>query len=95
MTSILSSSDVLTACYLLHDSRLLGLTLRPSAPVFRRHRVSWTRWRLAFALEAVRASPFSLSPRFFCSCCFLQGHSGSRRVNSPQAALKSEGFAIT
>ena len=33
-------NPVLLSCYLLHDSRLFGLTLRPSAPVFRCHRVS-------------------------------------------------------
>ena len=48
---------VLPTCYLLHDSRLLGLTLRPSAPVCCCHRVSWSRWRLAFAQEAVRCPP--------------------------------------
>ena len=61
--SILSSSDVLTACYLLHDFRLLGPTLRPSAPVCRCHRDSWTRGRLALAQEAVRCPP-SLSVSF-------------------------------
>ena len=30
---------VLPTCYLLHDSRLFGPTLRPSAPVFRCHPV--------------------------------------------------------
>ena len=61
MTSLLSSSDVLTACYLLHDSRLLGPTLRPSAPVCRCHRDSWTRGRLALAQEAVRCPSLSVS----------------------------------
>ena len=64
MTSLLSSSDVMTACYLLHDSRLLGPTLRPSAPVCRCHRDSWTRGRLALAQEAVRCPP-SLSVSLF------------------------------
>ena len=51
---------VLPTCYLLHDSRHLGLTLRPSAPVCCCHRVSWTRGRLAFAQEAVRCPLFFL-----------------------------------
>ena len=66
MTSLLSSSDVLTACYLLHDSRLLDLTLRLSAPVCCCHRDSWTRGRLALAQEAVRCPP-SLSVSLFDS----------------------------
>ena len=45
-----------TRC-LLDVSRLLGLTLRPSAPVYYCHRDSLTRWRLAFTQEAVRGSP--------------------------------------
>ena len=57
----------LPTCHLFRDSRLLGLTLRPSAPVFRCHWVSWTRGSLALAQEAVRVSPFSLSS-IFCSC---------------------------
>ena len=48
-----------TRC-LLDVSRLVGLTLRPSAPVCCCHRDSLTRGRLAFAQEAVRASSFSL-----------------------------------
>ena len=57
------SSSCSRVC-LLHDSRLLGLILRPSAPVFCCHRVSWTRGRLAFAQEAVRCPP-SLSVSLF------------------------------
>ena len=57
MISFLSSLAVLPTCYLLHDSRLLSLTLRPSAPVCCCHGVSWTRGRLAFAQEAVRCPP--------------------------------------
>ena len=57
MTSLLSSSNVLAACYLLHDSRPLGPTLRPSTPVCRCHRDSWTRGRLALAQDAVRCTP--------------------------------------
>ena len=49
-----------TRC-LLDVYRLLGLTLRPSAPVCRCHRDSRTRGRLALAQEAVRGPP-SLSP---------------------------------
>ena len=52
---------VLPTCYLIFDSHLFGLTLRPSAPVCCCHRVSWARGRLAFAQEAVRVSS-SLSP---------------------------------
>ena len=39
---------------LLVVSSLLGLTLRPSAPVCSCHRDSVTRWRLAIVQEAVR-----------------------------------------
>ena len=51
-----------TRC-LLDVSRLLGLTLRPSAPVYRCHRDSFTRGRLALAQESVRGPPpfFSLT----------------------------------
>ena len=55
----------LPACHFLLDSRLLGLTLRCSAPVLC-YRVSWTRGRLALAQEAVRVSP-SVSFGLFCS----------------------------
>ena len=67
MISFLSGLAVLPTCYLLHDSRLFGLTLRPSTPVCCCHRVSWARGRLALAQEAVRVSP-SRSCRFSCSC---------------------------
>ena len=50
-----------TRC-LLDVSRLLGLTLRPSAPVCCCHWDSLTRGTLAFAQEAVRGPPY-LSPR--------------------------------
>ena len=60
MISFLSCPAVLPTCYLLHDSRLFGLTLRPSAPVCCCHRVSWARGRLAFAQEAVHC-PHSFS----------------------------------
>ena len=39
---------------LLVVSRLLGLTLRPSAPVFSCHLDFVTHWRLALAQEALR-----------------------------------------
>ena len=52
-----------TRC-LLEVSRLIGLTLRPSAPVCCCHRDSFTRGRLAFAQEAVRVSS-THSPRLF------------------------------
>ena len=50
-----------TRC-LLDVSRLLGLTLRPSAPVCCCHWDSLTRWRPVFVQEAVRVSS-SHSPR--------------------------------
>ena len=56
MISCLSDLAVLPTCSLLHDSRLLGLTLRPSASVFCCHQDSLTRGRLAFEQEAVRVS---------------------------------------
>ena len=61
MLSFLLCLDVLHTRCLLHDSRLLGLTLRPSAPVCRCHRDSLTRGRMALAQEAVRGPP-PLSP---------------------------------
>ena len=71
--------DLLTAlpcdlptCHLFRDSHLLGLTLHPFAPVFRCHRVSWTRGRLTFAQEAVRASPFSLFSIFLFLLIFVR-----------------------
>ena len=45
---------------LLVVSRLLGLTLRPSAPVCSCHRDSLTRERLAIVQEAVRVFFFSV-----------------------------------
>ena len=50
---------------LLDVSRLLGLTLRPSAPCLRCHRDSLTRWRLALAHEAARVASSSSSHLFF------------------------------
>ena len=52
--------SVLLSCTrgcLLDDSRLYGLTLRPSAPVCCCRRDSLARGRLAFAQEAVRGPP--------------------------------------
>ena len=75
-------------------SCLLGLTLRPSAPVCCCHRVSWTRGRLAFAQEAVRCPPPFLL--HFGSACdgTCPVVSGSLWVSSLQATLmKFEGFA--
>ena len=46
---------------LLDVSRLLGRTLRPSAPVCCCHQDSLTRWRLAFAQEAARVASASSS----------------------------------
>ena len=54
------TEKVLPSCHLLLDSRLFGLTLRLSAPVFRCHRVSWARgsWHL-------RRKPCVFLPLFF------------------------------
>ena len=60
--SLFFSFVVLPTRRLLDVSCLLGLTLRPSAPVFCCHQDSLTRGRLAFEQEAVRASSFQ-SPR--------------------------------
>ena len=46
-------------CSLLDVSRLLGLTLRPSAPVCCCHQDSLTRWRLVLAQEAARVASSS------------------------------------
>ena len=62
----------LPTCHLFRDSRLLGLTLRPFAPVFHCHQVSWTRGRLAFAQEAVRVSPFSIFSIFLLLLIFAR-----------------------
>ena len=51
--SLFFDSIVLRVC-LLDVSRLLGLTLRPFAPVCSCHRDSLTRGRLAIVQEAVR-----------------------------------------
>ena len=72
MISFQSGFAVLPSCDLLHDFRLFRLTLRPSALVFRRHRVSWARERLAFAQEAVRVSPFSFSSIFLLLLIFAR-----------------------
>ena len=84
----------LPTCHLFCDSRLLGLTLRHYAlsfvvTGFLGHAGGWHLRRKPCVF------PSSLFSRFFCSCLFLQGHSGSPRANSRQAALKCEGFAIT
>ena len=50
---------------LLDVSRLLGLTLRHSAPVCSCHRDSLTRWRLALAYEAARVVSSASSQLFF------------------------------
>ena len=52
-------------------SRLLGLTLRPSAPVCYCHRDSLTRWRLPLAQEAARDASSASSRLFFCSSMCL------------------------
>ena len=56
---------------LLDVSRLLGLTLRHSAPVCSCHRDSLTRWRLAFAHEAARVVSSASSQLFFGSTMCL------------------------
>ena len=58
---------VLPTRRLLDVSCLLGLTLRPSAPVFCCHQDSLTPGRLAFAQEAVRVSSFQ-SPLIGSAC---------------------------
>ena len=67
MISFLPSLAVLPTCYLLHVSRLFGLTLCPSAPVFRCHGFLGRAggWHLC---RKPCVFPPSLSPRFFCSC---------------------------
>ena len=55
--SLFFDSIVLRVC-LLDVSRLLGLTLRPFAPVCSCLRDSLTRWRLAIVPEAVRVFSF-------------------------------------
>ena len=59
--SLVASAHVCLRGSLLNVSLLLGLTLRPSAPVCCCHRDSLTRWRLALAQEAARdaSSPSS------------------------------------
>ena len=61
MLSFLICFVVLPTRRLLVVSCLLGLTLRPSAPVFCCHQDSLTRGRLAFELEAVRVSSIQSS----------------------------------
>ena len=76
------------SCYLHHVSRLLGLTLRLFAPVFRCHRVSWARGRLALAQEAVRVSPFV----FFSIFLFLFTFVRSFRL--PSSKFSSSGVEV-
>ena len=78
----------LQTCHLFRDSRFLGLTLRPSAPVFRCHRVSWACGRLAFAQEAVRVSPFS----FFSIFLFLLTF--ARSFRKPSSKFSSSGVEM-
>ena len=81
-------NSVLLSCYLLDVSRLFGLTLRPSAPVFRCHRVSWARGRLAFAQEALRVSPFSFFSIFLLLLIFV------RSLRQPSSKLLSSGIEM-
>ena len=79
---------------LLDVSRLLGLTLRPSAPVCCCHRDSLTRGMLAFAQEAVLGPPpFASFGSAHDDTCLVT--SGSFREMSFQALMKFEGPAIT
>ena len=80
---------------LLVVSRLLGLTLRPSAPVFCCHRDSLTRGRLAIVQEAVRVFFFSVFSNGSARDGMFPVISDSLRVISLQALLKYEGLAVT
>ena len=80
---------------LLDVSRLLGLTLRPSAPVCCCHPDSLTRGRLAIEQEAVRVfffSVFSIGP---ARDDMFPVVSDSLREMSLQTLLKFEGPAVT
>ena len=79
---------------LLDVSRLLGLTLRPSAPVCCCHRDSLTRGRLAIVQVAVRvfSSVFSIGS---ARDDMFPVISDSLREMSLQALLKYEGPAVT
>ena len=73
-------------------SRLLGLTLRHSAPVCSCHRDSLTRWRLALAQEAARVVS-SASSRFIFCCSMCLVISDNLRGRSLQAMRTYEGPA--
>ena len=94
----LSVPFVLLSCprvCLLDASRLLGLTLRPSAPVCCCHRDSLTRGRLAIVQEAVRVFSFSVFSIGSARDGMFLVISDSLRVMSLQALLKYEGPAVT
>ena len=78
---------------LLDVSRLLGLTLRPSALVCCCHRDSLTRVRLAIVQEAVRVFFFSVFSSGSARDDMFPVVSGSLREMSLQALLKYEGPA--
>ena len=78
---------------LLDVSRLLGLTLRHSAPVCSCHRDSLTRWRLAFAQEAVRVVSSSASSQLFFGAAMCLAMSDSLRGMSLQEKWTYEGPA--
>ena len=80
---------------LLDVSRLLGLILRPSAPVCCCHRDSLTRGRLALVQEAVRVFFFSVFSIGSARDDMFPVISGSLREMSLQALLKYEGPADT
>ena len=92
-----SVTFVLLSCppvCLLDVSRLLDLTLRPSAPVFCCHRDSLTRGRLAFAQEAVCVFFFSVFSFGSARDGLCPVVSDSLREMSLQALLKYEGPAV-
>ena len=92
-----SVTFVLLSCprvCLLDVSRLLGLTLRLSAPVCCCHRDSLTRGRLAVVQEAV-CSFFSVFSFGSARDALFPVISESLREMSLQALLKYEGPAVT
>ena len=92
-----SVTFVLLSCprvCLLDVSRLLGLTMRPSAPVCCCHRDSLTRGRLAVVQEAVRVLFFSVFSFGSARDDLFPVISDSREM-SRQALLKYEGPAVT
>ena len=83
-----------TRVCLIDLSRLLGLTLRPSAPVCCCHQDSLTRGRLAIVQGAVRVFFFSFFSIGSARDDMFPVISDSLRVMSLQALLKYEGPAV-